>query len=228
LTAAPAPALAQEQPHASLPYHYSHYEGLYVCNLCNCTYDSLRSIKAHLWKHSGHRELSYPIHDYNTARHGNKAQPAPGGTQLFQLEAPNVAKESPSGCSSGSLASPSAQRAGGGGGGICSALLEVIEKLRDEEESTDESSAESESGRKRRKLAKQQREESEEHRECRIETSVVSSLLDDDYCLSQGDVLLPPGEPAPAKPRITSRKARSKKQQLQASEAGALAARNTG
>ncbi len=158
--------------------------------------------------------------------HGNKAQS--GGTQLFQLEAPNVAKESPSGCSSGSLASPSAQRAGGGGGGICSALLEVIEKLRDEEESTDESSAESESGRKRRKLAKQQREESEEHRECRIETSVVSSLLDDDYCLSQGDVLLPPGEPAPAKPRIAGRKARSKKQPLQASEAGALAARNTG
>lgn len=48
----------------SLPYHYCEYDKLYICNLCNCTYDSLRSIKAHLWKHSGHRELCYPIHDY--------------------------------------------------------------------------------------------------------------------------------------------------------------------
>ena len=50
---------------SSLPYHFSEFENLYICNLCNCTYDSLRSIKAHLWKHSGHHELSYPIHDYN-------------------------------------------------------------------------------------------------------------------------------------------------------------------
>lgn len=49
----------------SLPYHYSEHENIYVCNLCNCTYDSLRSIKAHLWKHSGHRELCYPINDHN-------------------------------------------------------------------------------------------------------------------------------------------------------------------
>jgi hypothetical protein len=48
-----------------LPYHYSEYEHIFVCNLCNCTYDSLRSIKAHLWKHSGHHELSYPIHNMN-------------------------------------------------------------------------------------------------------------------------------------------------------------------
>ena len=46
-----------------LPYHYSEYEQIFVCNLCNCTYDSVRSIKAHLWKHSGHHELSYPIHN---------------------------------------------------------------------------------------------------------------------------------------------------------------------
>ena len=37
----------------NLPYYYSEYEKLYVCNLCNFTYDSLRSIKAHIWKHSG-------------------------------------------------------------------------------------------------------------------------------------------------------------------------------
>lgn len=48
----------------SLPYHYCDCDKLYICNLCNCTYDSLRSIKAHLWKHSGHHELSYPIDDY--------------------------------------------------------------------------------------------------------------------------------------------------------------------
>ena len=47
------------------PYHYSEYENVYICSLCNCTYDSLRSIKAHLWKHSGHHKFSYPIHDYN-------------------------------------------------------------------------------------------------------------------------------------------------------------------
>lgn len=55
----------------NLPYHYSDYENLYICNLCNCTYDSLRSIKAHLWKHSGHHELSYPIHDYNNRENNN-------------------------------------------------------------------------------------------------------------------------------------------------------------
>lgn len=47
------------------PYHYSECENVYICNMCNCTYDSLRSIKAHLWKHSGHHKFSYPIHDYN-------------------------------------------------------------------------------------------------------------------------------------------------------------------
>lgn len=49
----------------ALPYHFSEYENIYICNLCNCTYDSQRSIKAHLWKHSGHHELSYPIQDYS-------------------------------------------------------------------------------------------------------------------------------------------------------------------
>jgi hypothetical protein len=34
---------------------------IYICNLCQCTYDSLRSMKAHLWKHSGHHNLSYPM-----------------------------------------------------------------------------------------------------------------------------------------------------------------------
>jgi hypothetical protein len=47
------------------PYHYSEYENVYICNMCYSTYDSLRSIKAHLWKHSGHHKFSYPIHDYN-------------------------------------------------------------------------------------------------------------------------------------------------------------------
>ena len=47
------------------PYHYSECENVYICNMCNSTYDSLRSIKAHLWKHSGHHKFSYPIHDYN-------------------------------------------------------------------------------------------------------------------------------------------------------------------
>ena len=47
------------------PYHYSEYENVYICNMCFSTYDSLRSIKAHLWKHSGHHKFSYPIHDYN-------------------------------------------------------------------------------------------------------------------------------------------------------------------
>lgn len=45
-----------------LPYHYSECQQIFVCNLCKCTYDSLRSIKAHLWKHSGHPILHYPIH----------------------------------------------------------------------------------------------------------------------------------------------------------------------
>jgi hypothetical protein len=51
-----------------LPYHYSEYDHIFVCNLCNCTYDSLRSIKAHLWKHSGHHELSYPINNRSKYR----------------------------------------------------------------------------------------------------------------------------------------------------------------
>ena len=46
-----------------LPYHYSDNENIYICNLCNCTYDSARSMKAHLWKHSGHHELNYPMSD---------------------------------------------------------------------------------------------------------------------------------------------------------------------
>jgi hypothetical protein len=54
-----------QQQQQQLPYHYSEFENIYICNLCNCTYDSLRSIKAHLWKHSGHHKFSYPIHDYN-------------------------------------------------------------------------------------------------------------------------------------------------------------------
>ena len=62
----------QQQPYAidspvnQLPYHYSECENIYICNLCHCAYDSLRSIKAHLWKHSGHHKFSYPIHDYNS------------------------------------------------------------------------------------------------------------------------------------------------------------------
>lgn len=61
----PVQALPAPNTLQTLPYHFSEYENLYICNLCNCTYDSLRSIKAHLWKHSGHHDLSYPIHDYN-------------------------------------------------------------------------------------------------------------------------------------------------------------------
>ncbi len=183
-TTSPVP-IHSESVHSSLPYHFSEYENLYICNLCNCTYDSLRSIKAHLWKHSGHRELSYPIHDYdNNKQSSNKTQQT---TKLFQLEP---------GYSSGSLASPgsgSNQQAGGGkgGGGICSALLEVIEKLRDEEESTGESSGSSRSSIKRKRLVKKKRVDKEnangseknldDCQECRIETSVVNSLLDDDY-----------------------------------------------
>jgi hypothetical protein len=49
----------------NIPYHISEIDNMYVCNICNFTYDSLRSIKAHLWKHSGHHSLSYPINDYN-------------------------------------------------------------------------------------------------------------------------------------------------------------------
>ncbi len=68
----------------SLPYHYSECDKLYVCNLCNCTYDSLRSIKAHLWKHSGHRELSYPIHDYKDKENNNKKSNKKLSTDTYQ------------------------------------------------------------------------------------------------------------------------------------------------
>ena len=80
--------LSQEKQQTSnLPYHYSDHENLYICNLCNCTYDSLRSIKAHLWKHSGHHELSYPIHDYNNRENSNvivqNKQPALKNQSLY-------------------------------------------------------------------------------------------------------------------------------------------------
>lgn len=55
----------QQHQQSYQPYHYSEFQHMYICNLCNSAYDSLRSMKAHLWKHSGHHELSYPIHDYN-------------------------------------------------------------------------------------------------------------------------------------------------------------------
>ncbi len=46
---------------AVAPYRYFDETNIYICNLCNFTYDSLRSIKAHLWKHAGHHDLSYPL-----------------------------------------------------------------------------------------------------------------------------------------------------------------------
>lgn len=84
-------------------------------------------------------------------------------------------------------------------GGICSALLEVIEKLHDEEESQieepinhtelDAKNAKDEHSVKQKKNLKrtaESKETSGKSKECKIETSVVNSLLDTDEFEEQG------------------------------------------
>jgi hypothetical protein len=75
----------QSKFYPTLPYHYSVSDNLYICNLCNCTYDTLRSIKAHLWKHSGHHELSYPISDYNLTTLNSSIPNEPSPNDHFLL-----------------------------------------------------------------------------------------------------------------------------------------------
>ncbi|CAF0739182.1 unnamed protein product [Brachionus calyciflorus] len=145
---------------AALPYHYSEIDNIYICNLCNCTYDSLRSIKAHLWKHSGHHELCYPIHkDCNISSSSSsscsgsnnnnnnshriaettgkpivtlKTEPTTRKTIRQTLQIPqHVNSDNQTNQTGGSGVGVNGN--GGGGGGICSALLEVIEKLRETE-----------------------------------------------------------------------------------------------
>ena len=50
-------------PSNEQPYKFLDDENIFICNICQCTYDSLRSMKTHIWKHSGHHNLSYPIED---------------------------------------------------------------------------------------------------------------------------------------------------------------------
>ena len=136
-----------------LPYHYSEFENLFVCNLCNFTYDSLRSIKAHIWKHSGHHDLSYPILDLNNNNNNiNKTTNSFSKKQIndsiaitsnnLSISKPssNVITSTNNSSSSSSLFNvnnnTNANANSGNSGGICSVLLEVIEKLRDEESSS--------------------------------------------------------------------------------------------
>lgn len=39
---------------------FTEKDGVYVCNICGYDCESQRVIKAHMWKHSGHKDLSYP------------------------------------------------------------------------------------------------------------------------------------------------------------------------
>lgn len=188
----------QQQPillQPTLPYHYSDYENLYVCNLCHFTYDSLRSIKAHIWKHSGHSALSYPIIDLNLIKQK-------------KLETICLKPQTSTTTTNATTST-----------GICSVLLEVIEKLRDEESTTTDTKIVSTSlrkrklksvlscrqlirkakiklrhkidNKKRKKLIKKlinkhhkeeisKKDRKIEEKECKIETSVLNSLFDDD------------------------------------------------
>lgn len=39
---------------------FTEKDGVYICNICNYDCESQRVIKAHMWKHSGHKDLCYP------------------------------------------------------------------------------------------------------------------------------------------------------------------------
>jgi len=132
---------------------------LFVCSLCNCNYDSLRSIKAHLWKHSGHHHLSYPINEAKNeaviSTQGIELEPANyveittscGSSSIeitkeaveSKLEVKDTSQESSENtCEEAAeeakcAATPTSTRAG-----ICSALLQVIEQLRCEESNRSE------------------------------------------------------------------------------------------
>ena len=198
-----------------LPYHYSDYENLYVCNMCNCTYDSLRSIKAHLWKHSGHSDFSYPIHDHNSRQIVSKPnltiKTQPTISKVFNDTSSLLNEENS--VSSSNVSSPSGAGNQRNGGGICSALLEVIEKLRDEESQKPEAARKNRqtSKRKLRKRSCQLKKKLKELKstdvtnqfmanetdtpvECVIETSVVNSLFEDEdaHKYSNADHLMNP------------------------------------
>ena len=57
------PSARPALPGAAPRQHFTHdaTNGMYRCAICNYTCEYQRTIKAHIWKHSGHKDIDYPM-----------------------------------------------------------------------------------------------------------------------------------------------------------------------
>ena len=144
------------------PYRFLDDKNMYICNLCECTYDSLRSMKAHLWKHSGHQDISYPMKEMLIIGIFNNEFSEKSKLKIVNIETSNEATSSSGSIlkidceeivtgnevtiesandeiEASSITSSSASNSSNRSTtGICSALLEVIEKFRETEDNCNE------------------------------------------------------------------------------------------
>lgn len=125
------------------PYRFVDDKNHYSCNLCEYTYDSLRSMKAHIWKHSGHHDISYPMKELIIETSNDVEQTSSilkieneeiiTGNEVTIVESSSI-NSSPFKSTHISSPSSSSNSSSRSTTGICSVLLEVIEKLRQNEE----------------------------------------------------------------------------------------------
>lgn len=56
-------AMVTERPHSreGMPFTHDSHLDRFSCTICGYTCEYQRTIKAHIWKHSGHRDVDYPM-----------------------------------------------------------------------------------------------------------------------------------------------------------------------
>ncbi|CAL1535256.1 unnamed protein product [Lymnaea stagnalis] len=74
------PASQDQGSDSSVPFYYDKAASRFRCVICGYHCEFQRTIKAHIWKHSGHQNIEYPTFDQSS---GGKAKPFSSVVQVF-------------------------------------------------------------------------------------------------------------------------------------------------